>query len=84
MDNKINMDILTNQKDYEDFSIINFMRNNALQICLFILVFIIIYVVDYISHVNSLIFAIPSTIPGLPASPIHIQKVKKISKKSKK
>ena len=80
MDNKINTDFFGN----EDFSLINFMQENALQICLLILVFIIIYVVDYISHINSLIFAIPSSIPGLPATPVYIQKVKKGIKKSKK
>ena len=80
MDDKINAKFFDN----EEFSIINFMHNNALQICLFILVFIIIYVVDYISYINSLIFAIPSSIPGLPATPVYIQKVKKGSKKIKK
>jgi len=80
--------------DNEEFSIIHFMKNNVLQILLFILVFIIIYVVDYISHLNSLIFVMPSAIPGMPPTGVQIEgkktnnvknvKNKKNNKKSKK
>jgi hypothetical protein len=57
--------------DYDDFSfldsnsIMNYIRENFIQILLFILVFVIIYVVDYISNINAIIFAIPSPVPGL-------------------
>ena len=46
-------------------SIIDFIKNNIIQILLFILVFIIIYLVDYIQNINTMIYAIPSPIPGL-------------------
>jgi hypothetical protein len=71
--------------DNEEFSIIDFMKNNVLQILLFILVFIIIYVVDYISHLNSLIFVMPSAIPGMPSTGVQIEgKITKNGKNNKK
>ena len=77
--------------DYEDFSfqninsIIHYIKNNWFQFLLLILVFIIIFVVDYISNINAMIFAIPSAIPGLSASPIHsFQHIKENINKIKK
>ena len=83
--------------EYEDFSfqninsIINYIKNNWLQLLLLILVFIIIYVVDHISNINAVIFAIPSPIPGFSASPIsaitqakgNSNKVKNVLRKQK-
>jgi len=40
---------------YNMNSIINFVKNNTIQIFLFLLVFIIIYLVDYITNMNTMI-----------------------------
>jgi len=48
----------------DDFSFYNinsitiFLKNNVIQICLFIMVFIIIYIVDHISNINTMLLAI--------------------------
>lgn len=51
-------------KDYDDDfsfynmnSIIDFVKNNMIQIFLFIMVFIIIYIVDQISNINTMLLA---------------------------
>ena len=46
-------------------SVFDFIKNNIIQILLFILVFVIIYFVDYIQNINAMIYAMPSPIPGL-------------------
>jgi len=70
---------------YNINSIINFIKDNFIQIILFILVFVIIYVVDHISNINAMIFAMPSPIPGVnviePKSQIKIPKGNKRIKK---
>jgi hypothetical protein len=43
---------------YNMNSIINFVKNNTIQIFLFLLVFIIIYIVDYISNINTMLMTI--------------------------
>lgn len=70
--------------DWNIHSIINFIKENVIQILLFILVFVIIFVVDYISNINATIFGVTS-IPGIPSSQNHSQSQKKIkiSKKVK-
>ena len=71
--------------DWDFHSILNFMKENVVQILLFILVFVIIFVVDYISNINATIFGVTS-IPGITSTQIHIQPHKKIKsiKKNKK
>jgi len=61
-------------------SIFNFIKENYIQLFLFILVFVIIYVVDYISNINAGIFSMPSVIPS------HKSEIKepKRQKRSKK
>jgi hypothetical protein len=60
-----------NESEYEDFSIynfssiMNFIKNNYIQIFMLFLVFIIIYIVDHISNINAMIFSMPSPIPGM-------------------
>ena len=53
-------------KEYEDTddfsflninSIIDFVKNNLIQILLFLLVFVIIYIVDYVSNINAMLMA---------------------------
>jgi hypothetical protein len=77
--------------DYQDLSIwninsiIEYTKENVIQIFLLILVFIIIYVVDHISNLNAVIFAMPSPIPGLQnTAPISQTKNLKRIKSSKK
>jgi len=48
-------------------SILNFIKENFIQILMLLAVFAIIYTVDYISNINSAIFSMPSAIPGLPS-----------------
>jgi hypothetical protein len=43
-------------------SIIDFVKNNFIQILLFILVFVIIYVVDHVSNINAMIYSMPSPV----------------------
>lgn len=50
---------------YSFNSIINYIKNNLLQISLLILVFIIIYVVDHISNINTMLMLPNTYIPGI-------------------
>jgi hypothetical protein len=65
----------------EDFSFYNinsilyFVKNNVIQIFLFLLVFVIIYIVDHISNINTMLLAMQQQQQQLA----H----KKITKKSK-
>ena len=72
--------------EWNTYTIINYIKAHYVQFLLLIAVFIIIYVVDRISNINSLLFAIPSAIPGLPAQTSQnvinakIKKPKKLKK----
>ena len=73
---------------YDFNSIINYIKNNFIQILLLLLVFFIIYLVDQISNINAMIMAPISMIPGIPQQlqqhkqqPIKIPKENKRSKK---
>jgi hypothetical protein len=46
-------------------SIINYLKDNFIQILLLILVFVIIYTVDYISNINTMIFSNTQALPIL-------------------
>ena len=46
-------------------SIINYLKDNFIQILLLILVFVIIYTVDYISNINTMIFSNQQALPIL-------------------
>ena len=43
---------------YNINSLIDFVKNNVIQIFLFLLVFVIIYIVDHISNINTMLIAI--------------------------
>lgn len=62
---------------YNFNSIINYVKNNFIQILLLFVVIVIIYIVDRISNFNALIFAPITTIPVM-ATQAHIQTLKKI------
>ena len=70
---------------YDFNSIINYIKNNFIQILLLLLVFFIIYLVDQISNINTMIMAPISMIPGIPRQPknhpIKMLKGRKMSKK---
>jgi hypothetical protein len=77
--------------DYQDLSIwninsiIEYTKENFIQILLLILVFVIIYIVDHISNLNALIFAMPSPIPGMQnTAPLSQTKIPKRRKNSKR
>ena len=67
----------------EDFSFYNinsilyFVKNNLIQIFLFLLVFVIIYMVDHISNINTMLLAMQQQQQQQQLAP------KKITKKSK-
>ena len=63
MDNSENQDF-----SWDINTIIDFIKNNYIQILMFLSVFVIIYVVDYISNINAVLFGLPSAVPGLPAN----------------
>jgi hypothetical protein len=74
---------------YDFNSIINYIKNNIIQILLLILVFFIIYTVDYISNINAILMTTTSMIPSMPQVNIPqiqtpIIKIPKGNKKSKK
>ena len=74
---------------YDFNSIINYIKNNIIQILLLILVFLIIYTVDYISNINTMLMTTSSMIPSMPLIKMpqiqtHISKMPKGGKKSKK
>jgi hypothetical protein len=48
-------------------SIMEYVHENLYGLILLALTFVIIYFVDYISRINAMIFAMPSSIPGMPA-----------------
>jgi hypothetical protein len=50
---------------YDFYSIIRYIKNNYIQFFMLFLVFIIIYIVDHISNINTMIFSMPSPIPGM-------------------
>jgi len=64
---------------YNFNSIVNYIKNNILQIFLFILVFLIIYIVDRISTINSMLSLNTNSMMGLNNNMILLQ-----SKKSRK
>jgi hypothetical protein len=49
-------------------TIIDFIKNNYIQLLMILSVFVIIYVVDYISNINAVFFGIPSAVPGQNAN----------------
>ena len=71
---------------YNFNSIINYIKNNFIQILLLVLVFFIIYTVDYISNINAMLMAPITMIPGqkIVTPPLHHVKIPKGRKMSKK
>ena len=68
---------------YDFNSIINYIKNNFIQILLLIFVFLIIYTIDQISNINTMLMAPISMMPGITQQPPQI-KIPKGRKRSKK
>ena len=60
--------------------IINYIKDNYIQILLLISVFIIIYIVDHISNINAILYGLPSAIPS-HTNQVKLTKKPKNSKK---
>ena len=67
---------------YDFNSIINYVKNNYIQILLLFLVFCIIYIVDYISNINAMLMTPISILPGASQPPVtKMPKGRKTSKR---
>ncbi len=66
---------------YDFNSIINYIKNNFIQILLLFFVFLIIYTVDQISNINTILMAPITMMPGITQEPIKMLKKRKMSKK---
>jgi hypothetical protein len=80
------MEMNSDESDFSiyDFnSIINYIKNNYIQILLLFLVFLIIYAVDYISNINAMLMAPVAMMTSKPPQQpqIKIPKGRKMSKK---
>jgi hypothetical protein len=76
---------VVNDEPLSIYSIFKHVSENIYGFLLIILAFIIIYFVDQISKYNSIIFAMPSPITGIPAATVSpLNKIVKLKKKLKK
>ena len=68
---------------YDFNSIINYIKNNVIQILLLIFVFLIIYTIDQISNINTMLMAPITMMPIITKNPqqINMLKKRKMSKK---
>ena len=83
------MEIIEEENDFSiyDFnSIVNYVKENFIQILLLFFVFCIIYIVDYISNINIILMAPISMMPvdKILTPPLHNIKMPKLRKTSKK
>jgi hypothetical protein len=78
------MEMIDDEPDlsiYDFNSIINYIKNNFIQILLLLFVFLIIYTIDYISNINNMLMTPISMIPSIVQEPIKMLKKRKMSKK---
>ena len=68
---------------YDFNSIINYIKNNFIQILLLLFVFLIIYAIDQISNINTMLMAPITMMPIITKNPQQI-KIPKGRKRSKK
>ena len=66
---------------YDFNSIINYIKNNFIQILLLLFVFLIIYTIDQISNINAMLMAPITMMPSIAQGPIKMLKKRKMSKK---
>lgn len=75
------MDIYNETITFND--VVNYVTDNFIGLLMLLSVFFIIYFVDYICRINSILFVMPSPIPGMPQNitpPINVKKNKKSKK----
>jgi len=80
------MEMIDDEPDlsiYDFNSIINYIKNNVIQILLLIFVFLIIYTIDQISNINTMLMAPITMMPIITKNPqqINMLKKRKMSKK---
>ena len=68
---------------YDFNSIINYIKNNFIQILLLLFVFLIIYAIDQISNINTMLMAPITMMPVITQQPQQV-KIPKGRKRSKK
>jgi dolichyl-phosphate-mannose--protein O-mannosyl transferase len=81
------MEMIDDEPDlsiYDFNSIINYIKNNFVQLLLLVFVFFIIYIVDYISNINAIIMSPISMMPVIPQQQLQKIKIPKGRKTSKK
>jgi len=80
------MEMIDDEPDlsiYDFNSIINYIKNNFIQILLLLFVFLIIYIIDQISNINTMLMAPITMMPIITKNPQQI-KIPKGRKRSKK
>jgi hypothetical protein len=81
------MEMIDDEPDlsiYDFNSIINYIKNNFIQILLLLFVFLIIYAIDQISNINTMLMAPITMMPGITQPHISQIKIPKGRKRSKK
>jgi len=74
MNNQLNNEVI-NDEPFSLYSLFQYVKENLVGLSLLLLSVIIVIIVDYISRYNSMIFAIPSPIPGAtPPQPPQVIK----------
>lgn len=63
-------------RDTDDFSVLNYIITNYHKFLLLILVFLIVYFTDYISNINTMTYSAIPIIPNLQNGNIKIKKSK--------
>lgn len=82
MNSEKNIEII-NDEPFSLETLLQYVNENIYGLLLLVFAFFIIYFVDYISHINAMIFAIPSPVPGMPAL-TNIHSIKHPKEKFKK
>lgn len=66
----------------ENISVIEYIKENFVGLCLLVFAGVIVYVVDHVNRINALFFPSPSPVPGISSATASIVG-KKRHKKSK-
>lgn len=68
MYNEVTYNEVVNDDSFTLQTLLEYIRENFYGLLLLVFAFYIIYIVDYISHINTLIFAMSSPIPGVSST----------------
>lgn len=72
-----------NEQNLDFNTIMEYIKENFIGLCLFLLAFFIIYFVDYVNYLNTSLYG-SAPIVGIPGSPPINNLTKNMKKKSKK